>query len=74
VICVTHLPQVAVYAKHQWTIRKTTKAKRTATTIQELATEDDRLEEIASMMRGEARSDTTRREAQEMLKSAKKKW
>jgi DNA repair protein RecN (Recombination protein N) len=74
VICVTHFSQVAVYAKHQWTIRKTTKAKRTSTTITELATEDDRLEELASMMRGEARSDTTRREAQEMLKSAKKKW
>ena len=33
-----------------------------------------RLEELASMMRGEARSDTTRQEAAEMLKTAKKKW
>ena len=74
VICVTHLPQVAVYAKHQWTIRKTTKAKRTTTTISELATDADRLEEVASMLRGEARSDTTRQEAAEMLKSAKRKW
>jgi DNA repair protein RecN (Recombination protein N) len=74
VICVTHLPQVAVYAKHHWTIRKSTKGKRTTTTIGHLATEDDRLEEIASMMRGEARSTTTRQEAAEMLRTAKKKW
>jgi DNA repair protein RecN (Recombination protein N) len=74
VICVTHLPQVACYAKHQWTIRKTTKGKRTTTTITPLTTEDERLEELASMMRGEAKSDTTRQEAAEMLKAAKKKW
>jgi DNA repair protein RecN (Recombination protein N) len=74
VICVTHLPQVAVYAKHQWTIRKATKARRTTTTITELATDGDRLEELASMLRGEARSDTTRQEAAEMLKSARRKW
>ena len=74
VICVTHLPQVAVYAKHQWTIRKATKAKRTTTTITPLETEDDRLEELATMLRGEARSDTTRQEAGEMLQAAKKKW
>jgi len=74
VICVTHLPQVAVFSKHQWTIRKLTKAKRTSTTITQLKTDDERLEEIASMMRGEARGETTRKEAAEMLKTARSKW
>jgi DNA repair protein RecN (Recombination protein N) len=74
VICVTHLPQVAVFAKHQWTIRKTTKAKRTTTTINPLTTEADRLDELASMMRGEARGATTRQEAAEMLRAATKQW
>jgi DNA repair protein RecN (Recombination protein N) len=74
VICVTHLPQVAVYARHQWTIRKATKGKRAATTIAPLETEDDRLEELASMLRGEARGATTRQEAAEMLQAAKKQW
>jgi DNA repair protein RecN (Recombination protein N) len=74
VICVTHLPQVAAFARHQWTIRKTTKGKRTATTISQLVSEDERLEELASMMRGEARGTTTRQEASELLKAAKKKW
>jgi DNA repair protein RecN (Recombination protein N) len=74
VVCVTHLPQVAVYARHQWTIRKTTKAKRTSTTIALLDSETDRLDELASMMRGESRGATTRQEAGEMLKAAKKNW
>ncbi len=29
VICVTHLPQVASYARHHWTIRKSRRGKRT---------------------------------------------
>ncbi|MFO0807010.1 MAG: DNA repair protein RecN [Gemmataceae bacterium] len=73
VICVTHLPQVASYAKNQWTIRKTTRGKRTTTTIQHLA-ESERLEELASMLRGEARSDTTRKEAAAMLAAARRGW
>jgi DNA repair protein RecN (Recombination protein N) len=74
VICVTHLPQVASFARHQWTIRKVTKGKRTSTSITALENEEARLEEIASMMRGDAKSATTRQEAAEMLKTAAKKW
>lgn len=72
VLCVTHLPQVACYAAYQWTIRKTTTAKRTATTISALTTDEARVEELALMLRGESRSETTRKEAAEMLKSATK--
>lgn len=72
VLCVTHLPQVASYAGSHWTIRKRTTGKRTATTVTELATTADRVEELALMLRGEARSDTTRKEAAEMLKAARK--
>jgi DNA repair protein RecN (Recombination protein N) len=70
VLCVTHLPQVASYAAHQWTIRKTTTARRTATTITPLTSDEGRIEELALMLRGESRSETTRKEAAEMLKSA----
>jgi DNA repair protein RecN (Recombination protein N) len=72
VLCVTHLPQVASYASHQWKIRKTATAKRTATTIAPLTTDEARIEELALMLRGESRSETTRKEAAEMLKAAKK--
>jgi len=73
VLCVTHLPQVASYAEHHWTIRKATIAKRTATTITYLKDDADRIEELAIMLRGEARSETTRREAAEMLAAARKR-
>jgi DNA repair protein RecN (Recombination protein N) len=73
VVCVTHLPQVASYARHHWTIRKLRRGGRTVTQIQELA-EPDRLEELASMLRGEARGETTRQEAAAMLEAARRKW
>lgn len=70
VLCVTHLPQVASYAGHHWTIRKTTTGKRTTTTITPLMTDEARVEELALMLRGESRSEITRQEAAEMLKHA----
>jgi DNA repair protein RecN (Recombination protein N) len=73
VICVTHLPQVASYARHHWTIRKVRRGKRTVTTIQRLD-DTERLEELASMLRGEARGETTRQEAAAMLETARRCW
>ncbi len=73
VICVTHLPQVASYARHQWSIRKARRGKRTATTIA-LLDERDRLDELASMLRGEARGATTLQEAAAMLAAAQAHW
>ena len=73
VICVTHLPQVASYARHHWTIRKARRGSRTVTQISQLA-ERERLEELASMLRGEARGETTRQEAAAMLEAARRCW
>ena len=73
VICVTHLPQVASYARHHWTIRKTRRANRTVTQIH-LLQDADRLEELASMLRGESRGETTRQEAAAMLAAARRRW
>jgi DNA repair protein RecN (Recombination protein N) len=73
VICVTHLPQVASYARHHWSVRKSRQGKRTVTQIQPLQ-EAERLEELASMLRGEARGETTRKEAQAMLEAARRCW
>lgn len=70
VICVTHLPQVASYAQNHWSIRKSRQGKRTTTTIQPV-TDNERLEELASMLRGDAREETTRQEAAAMLKAAR---
>lgn len=73
VICVTHLPQVASYARHHWTIKKSRRGGRTVTCITPLK-DADRLEELASMLRGESRSDTTRQEVAAMLEAARRCW
>jgi DNA repair protein RecN (Recombination protein N) len=73
VICVTHLPQVASYARHHWTIGKSRRGKRTVTRIH-LLEDGERLEELASMLRGEARGETTRQEAAAMLDAARRRW
>jgi DNA repair protein RecN (Recombination protein N) len=72
VVCVTHLPQVASYAATHWTVRKAKRSGRTVTQVTQLQG-DDRLEELASMLRGEARGETTRKEAAAMLEAAKKR-
>jgi DNA repair protein RecN (Recombination protein N) len=71
VICVTHLPQVASYARNHWTIRKSRRSNRTVAQINMLK-ETERLEELASMLRGEARGETTRQEAAAMLEAARR--
>jgi DNA repair protein RecN (Recombination protein N) len=73
VICVTHLPQVASFARHHWTIRKGKRGGRTVMQIVPLA-ESERLEELASMLRGEARGETTRQEVAAMLEAARRAW
>jgi len=70
VICVTHLPQVASYADHQWIIRKRTEGGRTRTTITPLD-EAGRVVEIAAMLRGDAAAEGTRQEAVSMLAEAR---
>ena len=73
VICITHLPQVACYAPTQWSIRKARHGKRTTTSITQL-NDEARIDELAIMLRGESRSESTRREAAAMLAAARKSW
>ena len=73
VICITHLPQVACYAPRQWSIRKSRQGKRTTTTIAPLS-DEARIDELAIMLRGESRSESTRREAAAMLAAARQAW
>ncbi|WP_435019694.1 DNA repair protein RecN [Tundrisphaera sp. TA3] len=70
VICVTHLPQMASFAAHQWIIRKQTERGRTWTTIAPLD-ENDRVAEIAAMLRGDSAAEGTRQEALSMLLEAR---
>jgi DNA repair protein RecN (Recombination protein N) len=70
IVCITHLPQLASFAAHQWVIRKHVERGRTRTTIDPLA-EPDRVTELAAMLRGDSAAETTRREAQAMLAEAR---
>ena len=69
VICVTHLPQMASYAHHQWVIRKRIERGRSRTTITPLG-EAERIEELAAMLRGDSAAEGTRQEAMAMLLEA----
>jgi DNA repair protein RecN (Recombination protein N) len=70
VLCVTHLPQLASYAAHQWVIRKRSERGRTWTTIEALD-DERRVEELAAMLRGESAAEGTRKEALAMLAEAR---
>ena len=66
VLCVTHLPQVAAAADHQWQVSKA--AKKGAIQSRVVALDhEQRVEEIARMLGGVKITDTTRRHAAEML-------
>lgn len=66
VLCVTHLPQVASQAHHHLQVAKYTRDETTATTVQPLAREE-RVEELARMLGGIDRTQTTMEHAAEML-------
>lgn len=72
VICITHLPQIASHADEQWKVNKLIKNGKTYSTIENVSGES-RLEEIADMIRGSEKTDITRKQAQEMLRDAKRK-
>ena len=70
VICVTHLPQVAVFADHHLYIHKQEESGRTFTHIDRLEG-DRRTGEIARMISGDNLTDTAIKNAEEMLALAK---
>jgi DNA repair protein RecN (Recombination protein N) len=69
ILCVTHLPQVAAQAEHQWSVAKTTANGVTRSRVAVLD-ETARVEEIARMLGGVEITATTRRHAAEMLRAA----
>jgi len=66
VLCVTHLPQIAAFARHHFNVCKEAVGARTETFVNALE-ESARVEELARMMGGAIITETTRRHAREML-------
>ncbi|MFC3745719.1 DNA repair protein RecN [Paenibacillus sp. GCM10012306] len=69
VFSITHLPQVACMADHQYLIRKKVEDERTMTEVEALS-EDGRVKELARMLGGVEITEKTLHHAQEMLNLA----
>jgi len=72
VLCITHLPQLAMMGDVQFCIRKQQKDGNTYTEVQPLD-EDGRRRELARLMGGETVTETTLNTASELL-SASEQW
>ena len=69
VLCITHLPQIAVYGDRHFVVSKREVGERTASTVRALG-ETERMEEVARMLGGIKVTDRTREAAAEMLRAA----
>jgi DNA repair protein RecN (Recombination protein N) len=67
VLCVTHLPQVAVYGKSHFVVAKEVRNGRTCTEIRAVD-QEARAEEVARMLGGRDLTSVTLKHAREMLK------
>ncbi len=67
VLCITHLPQVAVFGKTHFSVSKEVAGGRTRTSISCL-TPNERVEEVARMLGGRDLTSVTLKHAKEMLK------
>lgn len=71
VICVTHLPQIAAMAAHQFLVEKRVEGERTNTSVRCL-TEEERIGEVARMLGGaDGSEDSARSHAAHMLEVAR---
>jgi len=68
VLCVTHLPQIATFADHHYVVEKKQSGGRSRTSIR-CITGDERTEEVARMLSGAQLTETSRKHAEQMIKS-----
>lgn len=71
VLCITHLPQIAAFADHAYTVTKTVTQGRTISSAKRL-TPHERLQELARMLGGVEVTTEARRHAREMLEGARR--
>jgi adenine deaminase len=70
VLCITHLPQIAVFADHHFKVEKSVREGRTVSTVRRLSAKEQ-AEEIARMLGGLKITTKTRAAAQELLLQAR---
>jgi DNA repair protein RecN (Recombination protein N) len=69
VLCVTHLPQIAAFATQHFVVEKREEKGRIRTSVRSLEPAE-RIEEVARMLSGAKRSETSLRHAEQMLAEA----
>ena len=70
IICITHLPQIAAFGRHNYKISKSSDDSMTYTTITPLS-EEEKAEEIARLLGGANITETTMKSAYELMESSK---
>jgi len=68
VLCVTHLPQIATFADRHYLIEKKTTGGRVRTDVR-LISGEERTEEVARMLSGAKLTETSRKHAEQLLKT-----
>jgi len=71
VVCITHLPQIAVHAGTHFIVQKRVQAGRTLSEVLRLAGDPERIEELARMAGGRQVTESARGHAREMLTLAR---
>ena len=71
VLCITHLPQIAAFADHAYTVVKTLVNGRTISSAKKL-TKPEQMQELARMLGGVEITTEARRHAKEMLEGARR--
>jgi DNA repair protein RecN (Recombination protein N) len=70
VLCITHLPQVAVFGASHYAVSKRVAGQRTLTEVSRLD-KPSRVDEVARMLGGKDLTSVTLKHAREMIDSAK---
>lgn len=70
VLAITHLPQIAAFADRHYGVSKQAQSGRTVTSVKELS-KDDSVEQISLMLGGMKVTDTSRKQAVELMDAAK---
>jgi DNA repair protein RecN (Recombination protein N) len=73
VLSVTHLPQIACFADHHYSVEKTECGGRTFASVQYLATERQRASELARMLSGRRVTEAVLEHASTMLKQGSRR-
>ncbi len=70
VLCISHLPQVAVYADVNLSVRKSAGAERTTSRIVKLSKSSEIVDEIATLLSGPELSASSRKNAKDLIAKA----